>query len=175
MEEKRNIIITFNGKEVREKQLLIRSKKQGMTEYYIANKKVSVVLHTNGVKNIIAVENQYGNIIWAGTYSTDVQLRSIDLVVFTDDYMSRFNCASVVTTEGKRYQVPKFNYFETELLPETSTHPWDDAEDEEIAEVAEEITAEEAEEIAEVEAQAQQMQAVEQTISDLKEHSGLTE
>ena len=144
MNEEKRITIKFQGKEVKEKQLLIRSKKQGTIEYNIFSKKISIVLHTNGVKNIIAIENQYGNIIWAGTYSTGTQLRSIDLVVFTDDYMSRFNCASVVTTEGKRYTVPKFNYFETELIPETSNLLADDTDDAEIEENEEDTDAVEA-------------------------------
>lgn len=170
MNEEKKIIINFNGKEVKDKQLQIRKYKSGKVEYTIHNKKITVVLYSNGVKNIVAVENQYGNIIWAGTYTVDTQLRSVDIVWFTDDYMSKFNSASVVTVTGKRYQVPKFNYFETELVPENSTHPWNDAEDERILDSAEEV-----EEEITAEAQEEQMQAVEQTISDLNERSGLTE
>ena len=53
MNEEKRITIKFQGKEVKEKQLLIRSKKQGTIEYNIFSKKISIVLHTNGVKNII--------------------------------------------------------------------------------------------------------------------------
>ena len=177
MAEKRNIIITFNGKEVKQKQLGIRRYKSGKHEYTIHNKKIVVVLHNNGAKNIITVESIYGKIFWAGTFSNDTQLRSVDIVWFTDDYMVKFNSASVVTTAGKRYQIPKFNYFEAELIPETSTLRVD-ADDEEIeddADEEEEISAEEATEIAKAEAQAEQMERVNQVVTELRERSGLTE
>lgn len=174
MEEKR-IQININGKEVRDKQVRLRKYKSGKSEYTIYNKKIVVVLHSNGAKNIIVVESIYGKILWAGTYYTDTQIRSIDIVWFTDDYMVKFNSASVVTTEGKRFQIPKFNYFETELLPETSTLRVD-ADDEEIEDDAEEeISAEEAAEIAEAEAQAEQMEAINKVVTELRERSGLTE
>lgn len=175
MNEEKKIIIKFMGKEVKDKQLGIRRYKSGKVEYTIYNKKVVLVLHSNGTKNIIAVESFGGKILWAGTYYTDTQIRSIDIVWFTDDYMVKFNSASVVTTEGKRFQIPKFNYFETELLPETSTLRVD-ADDEEIEDDAEEeISAEEAAEIAEAEAQAEQMERINQVVTELRERSGLTE
>lgn len=176
MEEKR-IQININGKEVRDKQVRLRKYKSGKHEYTIYNKKIVVVLHSNGAKNIITVESIYGKIFWAGTYSTDTQLRSIDIVWFTDDYMVKFNSASVVTTEGKRFQIPRFNYFEAELIPETSTLRVD-ADDEEIEddiEDEEEISAEEATEVAKAEAQAEQMERVNQVVTELRERSGLTE
>jgi len=175
MNEERKITINYQGKEVRDKQVRLRKYKSGKSEYTIYNKKIVVVLHNNGAKNIIVVESIYGKIFWAGTYSADTQLRSIDIVWFTNEYMVKFNSASVVTTEGKRFQIPKFNYFETELVPETTTPPWND-EDEEIEDDAEE-EEEEAAEIAkaEAEAQAEQMEAINQVVTELRERSGLTE
>lgn len=79
MNEERNISINFQGKEVKEKQIKIRKYKSGKTEYTIYNKKIVVVLQSNGSYNIVAVESIYGKIFWAGTYNTDTQLRSIDI------------------------------------------------------------------------------------------------
>ena len=166
MAETRNISINFQGKEVKEKQIKIRKYKSGKTEYTIYNKKIVVVLQSNGSYNIVAVESIYGKIFWAGTYNTDTQLRSIDIVWFTDEYMSKFNNASVVTVTGKRYIIPKFNYFETELVPETSKYL---AEDEEIEDEDEEKTAEDAE------AEAEQMERITQVVTELRERSGLTD
>ena len=118
MIEEKKFIITFNGKEVKPEQLLIRTGEVGEKRYYLANKKVSVVFHSNGCKNIVVVENRYGNIIWQGTFELDLQFCRIDIVEFTDNYMRRLNCASVMDTAGRRYQVPKFNYFETPIIPE---------------------------------------------------------
>jgi len=174
MAEEKRTIITFNGKEVKEKQLLTRRYKSGKVEYIITHKKVSIVIHSNGTKNIIAIENQYGNIIWAGTYTTDTQLQSINIVVFNDDYMMKFNNTSVVAADGKRFIVPNFHYFETELIPESSANPWINAEDEEIDyDVDEdELTAEE---IAKAQAQAEQIEVINEVVTELRERSGLTE
>lgn len=172
MAEEKKLVIKFMGKEVKDKQLHIRKYKSGRVEYTIYNKKLVVVLHSNGVKNIIAVESIYGKIFWTGTYNTDTQIRSIDIVWFTDEYMRKFNSASVVTTEGKRFQILKFNYFETELLPETSMQLAEDMEIEEDEEIEE---TEDEETIAAEEAEAEQMRAVEQTVKDLMERSGLTD
>jgi len=170
--EKKRIQITINGKEVRDKQIRLRKYKSGKAEYTIHNKKIVVVLHNNGAKNIIAVESIYGKIFWAGTFSNDTQLRSVDIVWFTDDYMVKFNSASVVTTVGKRFQIPKFIYFETELLPETSKQLAEDEEIEDEEEIEEDTDTEED---AEAKAEAEQMERIEQVVTDLKERSGLTE
>lgn len=95
----------------------------------------------------------------------DTEISSIDIALFTDKYLAKFNGASVVTTAGKRYTVPRFNYFETELVPETSQYHAE--EDEEI----EEETIETADQTEEDE----QMALIQKNIADWQEKSGLTE
>ena len=52
MNEERKITINYQGKEVRDKQVRLRKYKSGKSEYTIYNKKIVVVLHNNGAKNI---------------------------------------------------------------------------------------------------------------------------
>lgn len=118
MAEEKKIIINYQGKEMKPEQLISYHGQQGETVYELQRKNCKLIFNSTGEKNVIAVADQHGKVNWLGTYSTDITLKTVDLVMFKDDYMSRFNCASVLDTTGIRYQIPPFNYFEQELIAE---------------------------------------------------------
>lgn len=118
MAEEKKIIINYQGKEIKQEQLTSYHGQQGETVYELQRKNCKLIFSSTGEKNVIAVADQHGKVNWLGTYSSDIKIQSVDLVMFKEGYMTRFNCASVLDTTGIRYQIPPFNYFEQELIAE---------------------------------------------------------
>lgn len=171
MAEERKIRINFQGKEVKTEQLTCYHGQHGETIYDLQRKNCKVILNSTGEKNVIVVADQHGKINWLGTFSNDITLKVLDLVMFKDEYMARFNCASVVDTIGIRYTIPTFNYFEKELIAEEADEIIE-PEPEVIIESTSESTVELVTEPVENEENTAMLIA--ENIASLKERSGLT-
>lgn len=118
MAEEKKIVINYQGREVKQEQLISYHGQQGEIIHDLQRKNCKLIFNSTGEKNVIAVADQHGKVNWLGTYSSDIKIQCVDLVMFKEGYMTRFNCATVLDAEGIRYEVPAFNYFENELIPE---------------------------------------------------------
>lgn len=160
MAEEKKIVINYQGKEVKAERIENCCGQYGEIIYDLQRKNCKVVFNSTGEKNVIAVTDQYGKVNWLGTYSSDIKIQSVDLVMFKEGYMTRYNGASVVDAEGIRYEVPDFNYFENELISEETD---EEIDEEPVVIKVPSMTKEE------------QAERVKQVIADLRERSGLTD